>query len=177
MMTIDECLNALRTNGARRPDLPATEYEGATVHASSTAGGSATAEECDSVAFGRCPPDLKEFWRLTRSAKLFVDITTGQWGIEILSPDEAATETNEYHRVRARDALKGDLIVGRFLGDSQLLLVRCDKDAEDFGSVIVVGPIDRRVDWDLVAASLQEFLNRYIDTRGEMFWTHTPTDS
>jgi hypothetical protein len=177
MMTIDECVNVLRTNSVRSADIPSSVGLPPMVFASSTAGGSATAEECDAVAFGHCPPDLKEFWRLTRSAKLFVDITTGQWGIEILSPDEAATETNEYHRVRARDALKGDLIVGRFLGDSQLLLVRCDKEAYDFGSVIVVGPIDRRVDWGFVAASLQEFLNRYIDTRGEMFWTHTPDSS
>jgi SMI1 / KNR4 family (SUKH-1) len=175
MMTIDDCVNVLRTNGTPRPELPANEYEGATVFASSTADRSATAEECDNVAFGHCPSDLREFWRLTRTAKLFEDVTTGQWGLEILAPNEAFKETADYKRDRARDAVKDDLIIGRFIGDSQLLLIRCDPDAGDFGNVIVVGPIDRRADWDFVANSFREFLNRYIESRGDMFWAESPT--
>ena len=56
-------------------------------------------------------------------------------------------------------------------------MVRCDPEDGDFGSVVVVGPIDRRVDWYFVSDSLGEFLTRYIEARGEMFWQYKQSDS
>jgi hypothetical protein len=171
-MNIDECVDELKSNRAQRAELPGNEWGPAIVHASSLADIKATSTESDTVAFGLCPADLKRFWQLARSARLFEDVTTGQWGLEILSPDEAARETKGYYRDRERDSLKGDLIIGRFIGDSELLLVRCDPDVADFGSIVIVGPIDPRSYWRLVSRSFGEFLSRYVETRGEMFWEH-----
>lgn len=174
LMTIEECVNALRTNGVRRPEIPGDEGVDAMVFACSLADGGAKVEECDTAARGHCPTDLRQFWQLSRSAKLFEDITSGQWGLEIQSPEESVQATKAFQSNRPKDTARGDLIVGRFIGDSDLLLVRTDPEATDFGTVIVAGPIDPRADWDTIAGSFGEFLNRYVETRGDMYWTQTP---
>ena len=120
----------------------------------------------------KCPSDLVDFWSEARTARLFVDQEYGQWGLEILAPDHAAAATKEYKATRNRDFVQGDLIIGKFLGDSDLLLLRCDPLGDDFGFVLIVLPLDRRADWYPVATSLQAFLNSYVKSGGEKFWTH-----
>jgi hypothetical protein len=61
-------------------------------------------------------------------------------------------------------------VVGEFLGDSDLLLVRCDPAAEDYGSVLVALPLDDRSEWDQAASSIEAFLLSYARTHGEKFW-------
>jgi hypothetical protein len=64
------------------------------------------------------------------------------------------------------------VILGRFIGDSDLLLVRADPQSPDFGRIIVVtGVIDPRPDWEIVAESFGEFLNRYVAARGDRYWS------
>jgi len=116
------------------------------------------------------PHDLRTFWKRSECAKLFEDVKYGQWGLEILNGAEAARETNEQHSCRSNDFERGDLVVGRFLGDSDLLLVRCDSNANDFGSVIVALPLDPRQDWDRVADSFEDFLETYASAAGEKYW-------
>jgi len=64
----------------------------------------------------------------------------------------------------------GDVIIGEFLGDSDLLLIRCDSNSNDFGAVVVVLPLDDRPEWYLVAYSFIEFLWAYLSSGGEKFW-------
>lgn len=116
------------------------------------------------------PPDLIEFWKCASSANLFKDSQYAQWGIEIIDFHEARAESARHYSTRPRDFKESDLIIGRFLGDSDLLVVRNDSSAEDFGSIVVALPIDKREDWDVVADSFSSFLERLIEAEGDKFW-------
>lgn len=117
-----------------------------------------------------CPQDLREFWMVARNARLFTDTTYGQWGLEILDPHESVRITEQFQRRRTRDVIVGDLIVGRFLGDSDMLLLRSDPDQSDYGSVHVALPIDPRVEWYSVAESFAAFLDTLITSGGAKYW-------
>ncbi len=118
-----------------------------------------------------CPDDLRRFWGEARTARLFEDEHYGQWGLEILDPKEAASVTDDCRATRERDFGNGDLVVGRFLGDSDLLLVRCDPAVQDFGSVLVALPLDPRPDWYMAAETFAAFLDKYVRSGGKKFWT------
>lgn len=75
-----------------------------------------------------------------------------------------------YKSNRNNDALQSDLIIGEFYGDSDLLLVRCDPNSDDYGSIFVVLPIDQRQDWYIVANTFQEFISKFYETQGDKFW-------
>jgi hypothetical protein len=130
----------------------------------------ATANDINGV-LPNCPRDLWDFWCEARSARLFVDQQYGQWGLEILDPPQAGEATNEYGKERKADYVDGDIIIGRFLGDSDLLLVRCDHTSMDYGNVLVALPLDRRSDWYRVADSFGSFLDKYVRSGGEKYWT------
>lgn len=116
------------------------------------------------------PEDLLEFWRFSMAACLFEDRKYGQWGLRILSPERALEATREYQVDRQRDCQDGDLVVGQFIGDFEVLLLRCDASCSDFGRVVVAAEIDRRGDWDTAAASLSEFLELYEHSQGAKYW-------
>jgi len=116
------------------------------------------------------PPDVMEFWSLFKSARLFEDHRFSQWGLVLVPPERAQVLTHQLRRDRARDVLPGDLVIGEFLGDSDLLVVRTDREAADYGSVLVVLPLDRRQDWFRVGASLTDFLRTYAAADGAKFW-------
>jgi hypothetical protein len=119
------------------------------------------------------PPDVLEFWRIFKSARLFEDRQFSQWGLVLVPPDRALELTERFRRIRAPDAVPGDLVVGEFLGDSELLFVRADPKASDHGAVLVALPLDRRPDWYRVAPSLPAFLRQYAHAEGAKFWeTH-----
>ena len=63
-----------------------------------------------------------------------------------------------------------DLIIGEFLGDSDLLVVRCSPNSTDFGQIIIALPIGHREDWYYLTYSLPEFLQKFIASQGEKFW-------
>lgn len=169
-MTIGEIVDILKTNGVRRADFPSDEWDRMIVHTCSVADDVASEEEIETIADGYCPEDLKRFWRLARSAKLFEDLTYHQWGVEIFSPEKTQKQTSAFQSDRSRDAAPGDLIVGKLIGDSDLLLLRTDPKVPDFGTVVLVGPIDPRIDWDTIAQTFGEFLSRYVEARGDMYW-------
>ena len=122
------------------------------------------------------PPDLLTFWTVTESATLFLDSTYGQWGLHIFEPNEAVERTTVFAEERRRDFWKGDLVLGRFLGDSDLLVVRCSDDEADSGKVLVALPLDPRNDWYNVANSFAEFLEKYIAAKGDKFWENGKGD-
>lgn len=129
----------------------------------------ATSEELQETV-QTLPEGIRRFWRLSRWARLFEDKTYGQWGLVILEPPAATATTQEFLKRRTSDSVCGDVIVGRFLGDSDLLLVRCDPSADDFGAVLVAAPIDPRPDWNVVARSFGEFLRLYVEAQGRKYW-------
>ena len=116
------------------------------------------------------PRPVADFWAIAKSATLFKDGKYGQWGLRVLDPITALERTAQYQRERIGDALPGDLLIGEFLGDSDLLMVRRSHDASDYGNIMVVLPLDHRRDWDMVATSFDEFLEQYAIAHGNKFW-------
>lgn len=117
------------------------------------------------------PPALRDFWLQTREAELFVDVEYGQWGLRLWSPLKVWEQTKRLRSQTWRALGAGDLIVGEFLGDSDLLVVRNNPEAPDFGHVIVALPIDERPDWCTPATSFENFLNTYVAEQGDKFWS------
>ena len=118
----------------------------------------------------KIPNDIHEFWQATENATLFEDQQYGQWGIEVLSPEQALHETSQQRAVRPKDFVSSDLVFARFFGDSDLVVIRCDPAQSNFGSVIIALPIDRRKDWPAVANSLEDFLKRLMQAEGDKYW-------
>lgn len=116
------------------------------------------------------PKSLIDFWNISRKAWLFEDIQYGQWGLEIFDPKESSDLTLKFSSERQRDFSHGDLIIGKFIGDSDLLLVRCDIKSIDYGNIIVALPIDPRDDWNFVEESFDVFLNNYANSNGDKYW-------
>lgn len=129
----------------------------------------ATIDEANSLAL-TLPEHVLEFWRVAAWGRLFEDRQYGQWGLQILGPAEALEETRQHRKQRPREFVDGDLIVGRFLGDSDMLVVRCGRSAPDFGKVLVATPLDPRREWYTVGSSFHEFLEQYVTASGEKYW-------
>jgi len=120
--------------------------------------------------FYKIPNQLIEFWKITKSAKLFEDTSYGQWGLIILSPRDALELTNKEKKRRPNEFKKHDLIVGEFIGDSELLLIRCGENYDDFENILVSLPIDPRSEWYNVSNSLEDFLEKYLQSEGDKYW-------
>lgn len=78
--------------------------------------------------------------------------------------------TGNLRNQRFREYLLGDLVLGRFIGDSDLLVIRCDPSSSDFGHLLMATPIDPRKEWYRVAESLSAFLALYIKAGGDKAW-------
>jgi hypothetical protein len=115
------------------------------------------------------PDDLQELWQKCNGLRLFEDKTYGQSGLIIWSPQKVL-EQQQVLRRNSDEFQDGDLIIGEFLGDSDLLVVRCDQNFSDFGKVIISLPIDHRSDWDYLPYLLPEFIQKFINSQGEKFW-------
>lgn len=122
------------------------------------------------AAIENAPAPLVDFWVEARNATLFKDGQYGQWGLRILGPTASLKQTRRYEQERAEDVVTGDLVIGTFLGDSDLLIVRRDPNVSDYGSVMVALPLDPRSDWDVVAGSFDKFVERYAAANGSKFW-------
>lgn len=116
------------------------------------------------------PPQLLAFWTASNGARLFEDEQYGQWGLRLYSASESLQETSRFAQDRPADVQQGDLVIGEFLGDSDLLIIRCDPSLESYGSMIVALPLDDRADWDRVSPDFGSFLLIYSNTNGEKFW-------
>jgi hypothetical protein len=119
------------------------------------------------------PAELLEFWRVCGGAELFKDVVHGQWGLRLLSEPDAVAATLEYFANDFR-AVKGDLVVGKFIGDSELLVVRANAGSVDFGKVVVVDEIHKRLNWLVASANFRKFLAQYARRMGRKFWVDEP---
>ena len=115
------------------------------------------------------PEDLQELWQKSNGLRLFEDKTYGQSGLIIWSPQKVL-EQQQILRRGSDEFQSGDLIIGEFLGDSDLLVVRCDQNSDDFGQLIISLPIDHRSDWYYLPYLLPKFLQKIINSQGEKFW-------
>lgn len=118
------------------------------------------------------PDDLKELWQKCNGLRLFEDKTYGQSGLIIWSPQKVLDQQQVLRR-NSDEFQSGDLIIGEFLGDSDLLIVRCDRNSDDYGQVIIALPIDHRSDWYFLPYLFPEFLQKSIDSQGAKFWEAT----
>ena len=115
------------------------------------------------------PEELQELWQKCNGLHLFEDKTYGQSGLIIWSPQKVL-EKQQTLRQNFNAFESEDLIIGEFLGDSDLLVVRCNPNSTDFGQIIIALPIDHREDWYYLTYSLPEFLQKFINSQGEKFW-------
>jgi hypothetical protein len=116
------------------------------------------------------PNDLQKFWVSFDHAELFRDITYGQWGLDILSREVALCCTKEQIECRPCDFLITDLIIGQFRGDSDMLMINCNSQVNNYGQITVVTPLDKRHDWVVVANNFTDFLKLYAQYNGDKFW-------
>lgn len=86
------------------------------------------------------------------------------------SPNQVVIEQEKRITQREQDFRPGDLIIGEFLGDADLLVLRCDANSPDFGNVIIALPLDSREEWDIAGLTLESFLNQLIAANGDKFW-------
>jgi len=115
------------------------------------------------------PEELQELWQKCNGLHLFEDKTYGQSGLIIWSPQKTL-EKHQTLRQNSNEFESEDLIIGEFLGDSDLLVVTCNPNATNFGQIIVALPIDHREDWYYLTYSLPDFLQRFIASQSEKFW-------
>ena len=115
------------------------------------------------------PEELQELWQKCNGLHLFEDKTYGQSGLIIWSPQKTLEKLRTL-KLYSNEFKSEDLIIGEFLGDSDLLVVNCDRNSTNFGQIIIALPIDCREDWYYLTYSLPEFLQRFINSQGENFW-------
>ena len=95
---------------------------------------------------------------------MFVDADHGQWGLKLLSPGASAAKSAEEQQERPADIAPGDVVVGHFLGDQDLLIV------DDTGAVLIALPLDERSEWYRPTPNLAQFLDQYVAANGAKFW-------
>ena len=116
------------------------------------------------------PLTIINLWNQTSGLRLFEDITYGQWGLILWSPAQVISEQEKRLAQRKSDFRPGDLIIGEFLGDADLLILRGDATSPDFGNVMIALSLDSREEWDLAGLTLESFLNQLIAANGDKFW-------
>jgi hypothetical protein len=118
----------------------------------------------------KLPVDFRAFLAVSNGASLFKDEQYGQWGLELFDFSECVRATDFFQKERAKDKKAGDLIIGRFLGDSDYLLLRCDSTSSDFGYIVVVNALDVRDDWYSVATNFFDFVKKFSEKQGDKYW-------
>jgi hypothetical protein len=124
------------------------------------------------------PPDVEELWGHASSLTMFMfGSRPDETGLEI-DPPSGVILSRQYAKSLPiyQDLRADDLIIGvdHVLWDF-LVVVRCNLAANDFGYVFVTQELDARHEWVYAAASLGEFLRRYLDAAGQEYW-HTGTE-
>lgn len=116
--------------------------------------------------------EMIEFYQLSNGAYLFQDAKYGQWGLHLLDLHLIQRITAEFFEDRYDNALTGDLIIGEFLGDGEKLLVRLDPNIADFGTIVIVCPISKREEWQIIETNFYDFIINYFQNNGEKYWEY-----
>lgn len=88
----------------------------------------------------------------------------GQWGLHLLSPADSARGTRQEMADRPNDYRPGDVVIGQFLGDQELLVLAAETPA-----VLGALPLYPRPDWTLVGW-FDDFLHQYFEAEGAKYW-------
>lgn len=122
------------------------------------------------------PEELRTVWFYCSSLVINYEKSEGLdiEGIYIYSREQALVRHNYYVKEKeiaktTEDIHKGDLIIGEYMSEHQYVLIRCDENFDDFGSILMTQPIDPREEWPIVGSSLIGFLETYYSA-GEKFW-------
>lgn len=121
------------------------------------------------------PPDLIQLWEYASRIRLYEDITYGQWGTILWSPLEVIDSQviKDTRFFNEDDFHQGDLLIGEFIGDSDLaILVRCDPNESDFGKIMVPCSLERREEWPTIAETILIFLEKMLAATGIMYWEY-----
>lgn len=112
------------------------------------------------------PREMRELWAECSEAYLFEDVTYGQWGLHLLSPQQAVERTEMMRSLYPDVGITPtDLAIGEFLGDLDILFVRPSGDDE-----LTVSVLEPLAGWEHLAFGLAEFLNRWYDSPGKKYW-------
>jgi hypothetical protein len=130
-------------------------------------------QSIESALAVRLPRQVIDLWTEAGGVKLYVEKNNGQWGLVVWSGTEVVPGNRRYKRIyRSDDFRPGDLLIGEFRGDSDLVLLRCDEAANDYGRVVIIDPLERREAWKIAANSLGGFLRKWCKTKGEKYWEY-----
>ena len=118
------------------------------------------------------PGDLVAFWGLAGGATLFEDVAYGQWGVALFSPLEAMARESRTAQSLVESLEDGDLVIGRFLGDDEGIVIRCRPGELDHGAIVIALPDYDRPEWLNVARSLDELVGRLTERPTSKYWEH-----
>jgi hypothetical protein len=116
------------------------------------------------------PEELAEMWSLGSELRIHCEINYSQWGLILWSPLDCLKNQSKYTTRRPEHFVKGDLFIGEYLGDLDLVLIRCNLQEPDFSRIVIADAIDPRSNWLTVANSLSEFINQTLDNPENKFW-------
>jgi len=114
------------------------------------------------------PVDALDLWAGCGEAQLFKDVEYGQWGLVLLSPPASATRTKQERNDRPSELRPDDVVLGEFIGDSELLLIAPSETDER--RILIALPIYHRADWFGAAPDLGSFLTKYFDSTADKYW-------
>jgi hypothetical protein len=129
------------------------------------------------IGISNLPEELLMLWSYCSSLIIHFEKDRGLdiQGIYIYSPDQALVRHKYYYieelesAKAEKDICEGDFIIGEYISEHQYILIRCDDQSKDFGSIMMTQPIDPREEWPIVGTSLLDFLEAYYSA-GEKFW-------
>ena len=132
-------------------------------------GSGATAEEIVQAAGSSSLPDeVKELWTASRESWLFEDAEYGQWGVHLLAPTDSHNRSAVARADRPSEYRSDDIVIGEFLGDSDLLIYAPSETSNR--RCLVALPMDSRGDWYPVGSSLPDVLLRLLEADGNKYW-------
>lgn len=114
------------------------------------------------------PKDLSDLWAAAREAWLFEDVEYGQWGLHLLNAQACADRTTAERTERPDDFASDDIVIGEFLGDSELLVCAPSEDVDH--RYLIALPLDPRNDLSAAGSSVSEVLDHYLASEGEKYW-------
>lgn len=116
------------------------------------------------------PASLLDFWERASGCRLYEDVTYGQWGLILYSPEEAQARSETVRKTYPETHRPSDLVIGEFLGDTDILFTEAEVDGANFGAIYVASPLDPRSVWPRVGDDLADFLDQFARANGEKFW-------
>jgi hypothetical protein len=129
------------------------------------------AAEIETAVGVKLPDEARVLWSRGSEICLHSDVNYGQWGCVLWSPAEIVARHDQAFGWRGPDDFRpGDLIIGEFRGDTDLVVLRCDPSQPDFGSIVIALPMDPRDAWPCVASSITEFMQKFLSERDRKFW-------